>query len=156
MKRVGQAVIALVAATGACAGGAAAIASVTGVSPAAYVSPSPVATVQALVGAIAPAQPVAYSQQAASAVGAQAGTGTANGGATISSATLRSTAPSTPAPATHAVSGASGMVVSNANYTTAKRTSVASGTTRTASVPATHGRTGASGGHHEGHEREDD
>lgn len=173
MKRMGQAVIALVAATGACAGGAMAITAVA--APGAALAPAPIATVRAVLDTVAPAPQLTYTTQAAAAVGGRSTASPA--GATVVSPAVAV------APQTHAVSGASGVttsatLVTKANPATARTTTIANpapaaharsgasgatttvkaaaGTKRTAKAPAAHVRTGASGASHEGGEREDD
>lgn len=88
MKRLGQTAVALVAAAGTCLGGAAAIATTTGIAPTQFLSPSPTATLHAIADLVLP------------------GIRTASPG--VNSAVLRTTG-------THATTGASGAAASTAN-----------------------------------------
>ena len=116
MNRMGQVLIAAITAGGACVGGAAALITVTGISPADLVQASPTATLQAIGDATraAAAQP---------------------NGAPSPISTLQA-AVRTTVPSTHATTGASGAQATNgiANSATASRT-----------APATHATSGASG-----------
>ena len=120
MNRMGQVLIAAITAGGACVGGAAALTTVTGISPAQLVQASPAATFQAIGDATrtAAVQPNGTPSPAATILAAvrtsiprtHATTG-ASGAQTTANGTAKAAAGK--APITHATSGASGAAVAN-------------------------------------------
>lgn len=112
MNRLGQTAVAIIAASGACIGGAAAIATTTGIAPAQFLTPSPTATFHAIADAVLPNRG-ATGPTVNSAVlhgpAAHAVTGASGTGASTNNAgSAQSVAHRAKAPTSHARSGASG------------------------------------------------
>lgn len=142
MKRIGQLLIASVAAGGACVGGTAALAFATGMSPAEFVRTTPAAALQAISataqGVTPNGEPTAFATAVAVMRGEAPGTHATSGASGAAGQTLRyqETAVRSGAPRTQGTSGASG----------AEPAAAGTAAGATARAPRTQARSGASGG----------
>lgn len=145
MKRIGQLLIASVAAGGACVGGTAALAVATGMSPVEFVRTTPAAALRAISataqGVTPNGEPTAFATAVAAMRGEAPGTYATSGASGASGQTLQyeQTAVRSGAPRTQGTSGASGAEVRTAGSATGVGANAATVSSRT------HANSGASG-----------